>query len=712
MARLPQPGSDVNRWGDILNDFLRVEHNEDGTLKVTSQLADKVSLGGDLDGSVDSPHVTSLHLSSPLPITSGGTGSATQQFPIVRGAWTAQTAYKVNDIVTNGRAAWRCMTAHTSSNVFQSQVISGFWEQWAPRTTIFNVMDYGAKVDGSTDDTTAVQNAINAAYAAGGGSVCIPQGFCMTSQTIELKKHVWLRGAGMFATSLKLLPGANCDVIKNHVSTNGTSDPNADFVGILDITIDGNKANQTSGTRHGIVFNTNPLTSAATGDNFFDMHQLVQNVRVYKTGGDGVHLAGRSETRLHNVFVAYADGYGFYLTFDTFASQCTSESAGLAGFYSTSGAFMLSECKSFNSGQISAVSGAGYYVNGSVGGANILGCYAQNNQAQGFFISNSAEATITGCTADSNNMSNNSYAGFEFNSSSYCIIGSCISMQGKQGGVQVGNQMNALRLFGGADKNTVSLTHSGNQSITVSSVLTSDSVALTNTILANGSWLNPVFENQANKGIAGGYAPLDSSGVVPTVNLPTGSGGTPDATTSSKGLVQLAGDLGGTAALPTVPTKVSKTGDSMTGSLAIVGTASADILTAKTSGNGNGLRVDQFGNTYAQQKFTAGSTNAPHTLNITGSFGFTAITTASSDLTLSASHGIVVATQSVTITLPSTSGIAGRVYCIVNSSTGSLTVNAASSQTVLGSSSANLPAGGSLLIFPNGTNWYRFGSTI
>lgn len=33
MSRLPVPGSDDNTWGGILNDFLGVSHNADGTLK-------------------------------------------------------------------------------------------------------------------------------------------------------------------------------------------------------------------------------------------------------------------------------------------------------------------------------------------------------------------------------------------------------------------------------------------------------------------------------------------------------------------------------------------------------------------------------------------------------------------------------------------------------------------------------------------------------
>jgi hypothetical protein len=36
MPRLPVPGSDDNTWGNVLNDFLSVELNSDGTLKLRS----------------------------------------------------------------------------------------------------------------------------------------------------------------------------------------------------------------------------------------------------------------------------------------------------------------------------------------------------------------------------------------------------------------------------------------------------------------------------------------------------------------------------------------------------------------------------------------------------------------------------------------------------------------------------------------------------
>lgn len=90
MPRLPKPGSDTGTWGTILNNFLEVSHNSDGTLKssavlaagagtyskpaggipasdlsstVQSDLSDAASavqLGGDLGGTTTSPMIAKL----------------------------------------------------------------------------------------------------------------------------------------------------------------------------------------------------------------------------------------------------------------------------------------------------------------------------------------------------------------------------------------------------------------------------------------------------------------------------------------------------------------------------------------------------------------------------------------------------------------------------------------------------------------------------
>lgn len=50
MARLPVPGYDDGNWGDILNEFLEVEHNNDGTLKTNGTLANKVDSTTTING--------------------------------------------------------------------------------------------------------------------------------------------------------------------------------------------------------------------------------------------------------------------------------------------------------------------------------------------------------------------------------------------------------------------------------------------------------------------------------------------------------------------------------------------------------------------------------------------------------------------------------------------------------------------------------------
>ena len=121
-------------------------------------------------------------------------------------------------------------------------------------------------------------------------------------------------------------------------------------------------------------------------------------------------------------------------------------------------------------------------------------------------------------------------------------------------------------------------------------------------------------EQTANKGAASGYAPLDSSSKVPLTNLS-------DATASAKGIVQLTGDLGGTAASPTVPGLTGKASTSTTITAGTGLSGGGDLSTnrtlsvvygtiAGTAAQGNDSRI-----TGAEQTVNKGAANGYASLN-------------------------------------------------------------------------------------------------
>ena len=58
---------------------------------------------------------------------------------------------------------------------------------------IYSAADFGAVMDGKTNDAPALQQAVDTAAAAGGGTVVVPAGRTLLSGSIELKSHVTLR---------------------------------------------------------------------------------------------------------------------------------------------------------------------------------------------------------------------------------------------------------------------------------------------------------------------------------------------------------------------------------------------------------------------------------------------------------------------------------------------------------------------------------------
>ena len=55
---------------------------------------------------------------------------------------------------------------------------------FAAEKPAFNVLDFGAKGDGATKDTAAIQKALNTCTAAGGGTVLLPEGVFLTGSLV------------------------------------------------------------------------------------------------------------------------------------------------------------------------------------------------------------------------------------------------------------------------------------------------------------------------------------------------------------------------------------------------------------------------------------------------------------------------------------------------------------------------------------------------
>lgn len=88
-------------------------------------------------------------------------------------------------------------------------------------------------------NTTAIQNAINACEAAGGGIVYLP-GVGYWINGLVMGSRVWLMGAGRRATMLHLNSGQNGPVITNEQTLNSS----AEHYQISDLLIEGNYLNQ------------------------------------------------------------------------------------------------------------------------------------------------------------------------------------------------------------------------------------------------------------------------------------------------------------------------------------------------------------------------------------------------------------------------------------------------------------------------------------
>ena len=136
--------------------------------------------------------------------------------------------------------------AHAASFTVQNVYPAG-WAGSLDQEYNVRSVQFGAKGDGSTDDTAAFRAAIQAAHTAGGGEICIPPGtykitpVSATVPALTIPSNVILRGAGIGATTL--LKNGN-GILLDFSGTGPISQTTAwnVYQGLHDLAINGNGA--------------------------------------------------------------------------------------------------------------------------------------------------------------------------------------------------------------------------------------------------------------------------------------------------------------------------------------------------------------------------------------------------------------------------------------------------------------------------------------
>jgi hypothetical protein len=124
---------------------------------------------------------------------------------------------------------------------------------------------------------TVIQGAIDQLADLGnGGIVFLLEGTFLTTQLV-MKSDITIMGSG-WGTELKLIDGSNESVIV-------LEGINTERVGLIDLSINGNKANQSAGSYHGISFTNTSGSWSQVGP-----RHIIRNVLVKDCKADGVVL--------------------------------------------------------------------------------------------------------------------------------------------------------------------------------------------------------------------------------------------------------------------------------------------------------------------------------------------------------------------------------------------------------------------------------------
>lgn len=269
---------------------------------------------------------------------------------------------------------------------------------------------YSAVGDGIADDTTPIQNAINAAFSAGGGRVYLRSGTYKLTSALTMKRRVYLMGDGIAAGQ----SGVATILFQSSTTAHAITAVDQQDMTIEDLTI----AGPGSGSGNGINLtrSTNPDISGLTfrriqvssfGGKCIDLSNPITSIfeRVlvdsspvgfYVHGVLGAGGSSGTSCTFLNCYAAGCTQSGFRLDNMTYCAfvGCASDACGIAYELIESGtqgiSFIGCGCESMVSGG-GSYPGYGWKINGCIG-VMLTGCYTLDAPSISVLVTGNANA--------------------------------------------------------------------------------------------------------------------------------------------------------------------------------------------------------------------------------------------------------------------------------------------------------------------------------
>ena len=143
---------------------------------------------------------------------------------------------------------------------------------------IVSVKDFGATGDGTTDDATAIINALNS-FGANGGTLYFPAGTYIVGQAIPIRQGIHYLGQSPLSSVLKASASSFDNILGYGYPTTAQSTVQNNFI-IENLTFDGNKAARTEnqlalvGTVTGTFIDGEVITSSSGGSAIVAAHDV------------------------------------------------------------------------------------------------------------------------------------------------------------------------------------------------------------------------------------------------------------------------------------------------------------------------------------------------------------------------------------------------------------------------------------------------------